>query len=184
MESTDAVATAMDKDTMGNLLRALHGVFNGVFAMSNDVPGLVETSSNLASVRMADGEVKIVLSQRSSSASGKKDVADTVRAVFELAGAEVEVGEGYPGWKPNAKSEILQVAMTTYKQLFGKEPKVKAIHAGLECGLFLEKYPHLDMISFGPTMRGVHSPDERLLIPTVELWWQHLVAVLEAAPKK
>ena len=93
-------------------------------------------------------------------------------------------GEGYPGWKPNAKSEILQTAQATYKQLFGKEPKVKAIHAGLECGLFLEKYPHLDMISFGPTMRGVHSPDERLLIPTVELWWQHLVAVLEAAPKK
>ena len=184
MESTDAVATAMDKATMTNLLRALHGVFNGVFAMSNDVPGLVETSSNLASVRMADGEVKIVLSQRSSAASGKKDVADTVRAVFELAGAEVEVGEGYPGWKPNAKSEILQIAIATYKQLFDKEPKVKAIHAGLECGLFLEKYPHLDMISFGPTMRGVHSPDERLLIPTVELWWKHLVAVLENAPKK
>lgn len=184
MESTEAMPTAMDKTTMGNLLRALHGVFNGVFAMSNDVPGLVETSSNLASVRMADGEVKIVLSQRSSTASGKKDVADSVRAVFELAGAEVEVGEGYPGWKPNAKSEILQVAISTYKQLFGKEPKVKAIHAGLECGLFLEKYPHLDMISFGPTMRGVHSPDERLLIPTVELWWKHLVAVLENIPVK
>ena len=184
MESTDSVPVAMDKDTMMRLLRALHGVFNGVFAMSNDVPGLVETSSNLASVRMADGEVKIVLSQRSSTASGKKDVADSVRAVFELAGAEVEVGEGYPGWKPNAKSEILQIAIATYKQLFDKEPKVKAIHAGLECGLFLEKYPHLDMISFGPTMRGVHSPDERLLIPTVELWWQHLVAVLEAAPVK
>ena len=184
LESTDAQSAAMDKDTMLHLLRALHGVFNGVFAMSNDVPGLVETSSNLASVRMAGGEVKIVLSQRSSAASGKKDVADTVRAVFELAGAEVEVGEGYPGWKPNAKSEILQIAIATYKQLFGKEPKVKAIHAGLECGLFLEKYPHLDMISFGPTMRGVHSPDERLLISTVELWWQHLVAVLEAAPVK
>lgn len=184
MESTDATSTAMDKDTMLRLLRALHGVFNGVFAMSNDVPGLVETSSNLASVRMADGEVRIVLSQRSSAASGKKDVADSVRAVFELADAEVEVGEGYPGWKPNAKSEILQIAIATYKQLFDKEPKVKAIHAGLECGLFLEKYPHLDMISFGPTMRGVHSPDERLLIPTVALWWQHLVAVLEAAPVK
>jgi dipeptidase D len=174
----------MDKSTMMNLLRALHGVFNGVFAMSNDVPGLVETSSNLASVRMANGEVKIVLSQRSSAASGKKDVADSVRTVFELAGADVEVGEGYPGWKPNAKSEILQIAIATYKQLFNKEPKVKAIHAGLECGLFLEKYPHLDMISFGPTMRGVHSPDERLLIPTVELWWRHLVAVLENAPMK
>lgn len=184
LESTDNPVTAMEEDVMMRLLRALHGVFNGVFAMSNDVPGLVETSSNLASVRMADGEVKIVLSQRSSSASGKKDVADSVRAVFELAGAEVEVGEGYPGWKPNAKSEILQVAKATYQQLFGKEPKVKAIHAGLECGLFLEKYPHLDMISFGPTMRGVHSPDERLLIPTVELWWNHLVAVLENAPKK
>ena len=184
MQSADALPIAIDQCTMLSLLRALHGVFNGVFAMSNDVPGLVETSSNLASVRMADGEVKIVLSQRSSAASGKKDVADTVRAVFQLAGAEVEVGEGYPGWKPNAKSEILQIAIATYRQLFGKEPKVKAIHAGLECGLFLEKYPHLDMISFGPTMRGVHSPDERLLIPTVALWWQHLVALLEAAPVK
>ena len=164
---------------MNNLLRALHGVFNGVFAMSNDVPGLVETSSNLASVRMADGEVKIVLSQRSSSASGKKDVADSVRAVFELAGATVEVGEGYPGWKPNAKSEILQIAIATYKQLFGKEPKVKAIHAGLECGLFTEKFPGIDMVSFGPTLRGVHAPGERLELASLDKFVALLVDVIQ-----
>ena len=184
VESVEVPETVVPEEIQDNLIDVILACHNGVLRFIPTIPDTVETSSNLASVRMADGEVKIVLSQRSSTASGKKDVADSVRAVFELAGAEVEVGEGYPGWKPNAKSEILQVAKATYQQLFGKEPKVKAIHAGLECGLFLEKYPHLDMISFGPTMRGVHSPDERLLIPTVELWWKHLVAVLEAAPVK
>ena len=104
--------------------------------------------------------------------------------MFELAGARVDVGEGYPGWKPNTQSEILQIAVDTYKELFGVEPKVKAIHAGLECGLFLEKYPSLDMVSFGPTLRGVHSPDERMLIPTVDKFWRHLLAVLQRIPLK
>ena len=94
------------------------------------------------------------------------------------------MGEGYPGWKPNADSEILRITVAQYERLFGKKPVVRAIHAGLECGLFMEKYPDLDMISFGPTLRGVHSPDERLLIPTADLFWRHLVAVLEAAPEK
>ena len=190
LQTADPVEQAVDKDTACRFLLSVYGCFNGVFAMNFDVPGLVETSSNLASIRMEpaeapyDGIIHIVLSQRSSTMSGRHDVTHAVNATFRLAGAELEVGEGYPGWKPNADSEILAVAVAEYRRLFGKDPKVKAIHAGLECGLFVEKYPGLDMISFGPTLRGVHSPDERLLIPTADLFWRHLVAVLEAVPEK
>ena len=162
----------------------MQGVFNGVYAMSQDIPGLVETSSNLASIKVRDHKVIVTSSQRSSILSARKNVADSIQSVFELAGARVDVGEGYPGWKPNTQSEILQIAVDTYKELFGVEPKVKAIHAGLECGLFLEKYPSLDMVSFGPTLRGVHSPDERMLIPTVDKFWRHLLAVLQRIPLK
>ena len=105
-----------------------------------------------------------------------------VRAAFELGGAVCETGDGYPGWKPNPDSPVLRVAIESYQRLFGTAPKVKAIHAGLECGLFLEKYPSLDMVSFGPTLRGVHSPDERMLIPTVEKFWKHLLDVLAHIP--
>lgn len=183
MQSTDAVQRAIEPAVANNLLRALHAVFNGVFAMSQDVPGLVETSSNLASVkRTADDTILVTTSQRSSIISARENVSDAVRAAFELAGATVVTKGRYPGWKPNMKSEILKVACDTYKVLFNDEAKIKAIHAGLECGLFLEKAPHLDMISFGPTMRGVHSPDERLDIASTERWWRHLLALLEQAP--
>ena len=111
-------------------------------------------------------------------------MANTVRAVFQLAGADVTFGEGYPGWKPNPHSAILEVAAESYKRLFGVDAKIKAIHAGLECGLFLDKYPTLDMISFGPTLTGVHSPDERMLIPTVEKFWKHLLDILAHVPAK
>ena len=111
-------------------------------------------------------------------------MSDSVRAAFELGGAKVTTKGKYPGWKPNMKSDILKVACDTYKELFGTDAKIKAIHAGLECGLFLEKAPHLDMISFGPTMRGVHSPDERLDIASTERWWRHLLLLLEKAPMK
>lgn len=184
LQSETPCKEAIDRDTATRLLNAVHAVFNGVFAMSQDIPGLVETSSNLASIKMEDGKIWINSSQRSSILSARKDMSDTIKAAFELAGAEVEVGEGYPGWKPNTDSEILKIAVETYKALFGVEPKVKAIHAGLECGLFLEKYPSLDMVSFGPTLRGVHSPDERMLIPTVEKFWNHLLAILKNIPAK
>lgn len=189
-ETTDPVEQAVDKDTAHRFLMAVYGCFNGVFAMNFDVKGLVETSSNLASIRLADGDapydgkIIIVLSQRSSTLSGRFDVAHAVSAVFRLAGAETEVGDGYPGWKPNTNSELLRITVEQYKRLFGKEPVVRAIHAGLECGLFGDRFEGLDMISFGPTLRGVHSPDERLLIPTADLFWRHLVAVLEAIPQK
>ncbi len=176
---------AIDKDTTRNLLNAVHAVHNGVLAMSQDIPGLVETSSNLAAIKMVDGNhIVITSSQRSSILSARKNMSDTVKAVFELAGASVDVGEGYPGWKPNPDSEILKLAVEAYRDLFHEEPKVKAIHAGLECGLFLEKYPSLDMVSFGPTLRGVHSPDERMLIPTVDKYWKHLLEILKRIPVK
>lgn len=178
-------------DIAPRLLAALQGVHNGVLEMNQDLPLLVETSSNLASIRVMkenEGEgrealwrwrVLIETSQRSSSLSGRLHMSRTVAAVFTLAGADrVETSDGYPGWQPNPKSRLLQVATETYRQLFNKEPTVRAIHAGLECGLFSEKYPGLDMISIGPTLRGVHSPDERLHIPTVEKVWHHLSAIL------
>lgn len=185
LQSTDTAARAIDPAVAKNLLKSLCAVFNGVFAMSQDVPGLVETSSNLASVkRTGDNTILVTTSQRSSIESARDNVSDSVRAAFELGGASVVTKGKYPGWKPNMKSEILKVACDTYKNLFGEDAKIKAIHAGLECGLFLEKAPHLDMISFGPTMRGVHSPDERLHIESTARWWRHLQALLEQAPAK
>ena len=175
---------AIDMVTAGRLLKAVYAVHNGVYAMSQDIPGLVETSSNLASVKQADRKIKIVTSQRSAILSSRKDMSEMIRSAFMLGGAEVTTGEGYPGWKPNPSSPILKVAVDSYKKLFGVEPKVKAIHAGLECGLFMEKYPSLDMVSFGPTLRGVHSPDERMLIPTVDKFWRHLLDVLVHVPEK
>jgi dipeptidase D len=130
------------------------------------------------------GTIVVTTSQRSSVHSARVNMSNTVAACFELAGAEVEVGDGYPGWAMNPDSEILHIAKETYRELFGKEPKVLGIHAGLECGLFSEKYPALDMISFGPTLRGVHSPEERLYIPSVEPVWNHLLAILERIPEK
>ncbi|MDR0972908.1 MAG: aminoacyl-histidine dipeptidase [Prevotellaceae bacterium] len=174
---------AIDRDITARLLRTLYALPHGVFAMSHDIPGLVETSTNLASVKMKpDSVIRIETSQRSSILSARDDMANTVRAVFELGGARISFGSGYPGWKPNPQSEILRIATDSYRRLFGVEPQVKAIHAGLECGLFLDKYPHLDMISFGPTLRGVHSPDERMQISTVDKFWRHLLDILAHIP--
>lgn len=173
-----------DKSSNQNLITSLQSVFNGVFAMSQDIEGLVETSSNLASVHTLGDKVEIVSSQRSSILSARTNVSNTVKACFELAGADVLVNDGYPGWKPNPNSEILDVAVKSYRRLFGKEPLIKAIHAGLECGLFLEKYPNLDMISFGPTLRCVHTPDEKMDLATVDLFWEHLLDILKNIPSK
>jgi len=182
--SESPCAKAIDRDTVARLLKSLYAVHHGVYAWSQDMPGLVETSSNLASVKMVEGKIKIVTSQRSSILSSRKDMSEVVRSAFLLGGADVKTSGGYPGWKPNPASPILKVAIESYKKLFGVEPKVKAIHAGLECGLFLEKYPHLDMFSTGPTLRGVHSPDERMHIPAVDKFWKHLLDVLVNVPQK
>ncbi|TWV12486.1 aminoacyl-histidine dipeptidase [Bacteroidaceae bacterium HV4-6-C5C] len=185
MESETTHPKAIDKDTTKRLFQTIYASPHGVFAMSQDIPGLVETSTNLASVKMKPNHIiRIETSQRSSTASSKEDIANMVRTVFEMGGAQVSFGDGYPGWKPNPHSEILEIATASYKRLFGTEAQVKAIHAGLECGLFLDKYPSLDMVSFGPTLRGVHSPDERMLIPTVDKFWKHLLDILENIPEK
>ena len=183
MESTDAVAECIEPAVARNIIRSVFAVFNGVYAMSMDVPGLVETSSNLARIRTEHGKVTMVASQRSSVESAKYAVQATVAACFRLAGAKVEQSDGYPGWAPNPKSELLGISVRAYRELFGRDPQVKAIHAGLECGLFLDAYPDLDMISIGPTLRGVHSPSERLELATVPMVFDHLLAILRNIPK-
>ena len=162
------------------LISALYAAPHGVIAMSHDIEGLVETSTNLASVKMTEpGKIVVATSQRSSAESEKYDIAYQVECLFRLAGAEPSHGDGYPGWKPNMHSRIKDIAVEAYRELYQQTPAIKAIHAGLECGLFLTKYPQLDMISFGPTLRGVHSPDEKMHIPAVEKFWNHLVLILE-----
>ncbi len=178
-EECDKPRRVVDADTQYRLLTAIVSVANGVLAMSFAMKGLVETSTNLASVKfLPKGRIQVVTSQRSSVESAKRYAARTVEGTFALAGAKVVHSDGYPGWAPNPNSHLLDVAVATYRELFDKEPVVRAIHAGLECGLFLEKYPHLEMISFGPTLRGVHSPDERLEIATVDKFWRHLLLLL------
>ena len=234
----------IDFETQYNFTNALYVCPNGVHAMSLDISGLVETSTNLAVVQFRDPEtkelysiefeddnfseeddnlnedfnindylddilddiddiddidddddemyagcfndqikiIKVVTSQRSSIESGKRDINTMVKTAFKINDAQVTGGDGYPGWKPNPKSLLLKIAVDSYKRLFNKEPKVKAVHAGLECGLFLEKYPELDMISFGPTLLGVHSPDERIEIKTVKMWFNHIVDILKHIP--
>ena len=173
------VDTVIDSRTQFGLIYSLVGVPNGVVAMSFAVPGLVETSTNLASVKFGEGNTIVVTSsQRSSVESAKTYVMQMVESVFALAGADVAHSDGYPGWTPDPESKLLETTVASYRRLFGDEPKVKAIHAGLECGLFLEKYPELEMVSFGPTLRGVHSPDERLEIATVPRFWELLSDIL------
>lgn len=169
LESVPAQAFAFDTDSAMRLVRGLYAAPHGVLSMSADIPGLVETSTNLASVKMLEGnKVRVGTSQRSSITSARRAAAAKVEASFLLAGAEVTHEGEYPGWKPTLDSEILRRSVASYKKLFGVEPAVKAIHAGLECGLFLEIYPDLDMISFGPTLRGVHAPGERLDLASLD----------------
>ena len=171
-------------ETSTRLIQALQAADNGVFAMCQDeeLAWLVETSNNVASIVTFDDHVKIVCSQRSNVMSALDNQAATIKAVFQLAGAEVVQGEGYPAWRMNPDSKLTALAVASYRKLFNKDPKVLGIHAGLECGLFSEKYPNLDMVSFGPTLRGVHSPDERLHIPTVQMVWDHLIEILKNIP--
>lgn len=180
IESVERPEYCIDSATSLALVRAIYSAPHGVISMSRDIEGLVETSTNLAAVKMeGDDKIKVTTSQRSSVESRKNDIAGQVEAHFELAGAEVTHSDGYPGWAPNMESTIMKISADAYEELFNVKPAIKAIHAGLECGLFLSKYPHLDMVSFGPTMTGVHSPDEQLLIPTVEKFWKHLALVLK-----
>ena len=184
LESTQPTAKVIDKTSGNNLITALVSVPNGVLAMDQNIPDFVETSSNLASIHLNKDKVNIVTSQRSNIMSARKNASAMVRGVFSLAGADAETGEGYPGWKLDPNSPLLSITVEAYKRLFAKDPEIRAIHAGLECGLFSLKYPHVDMVSFGPTLRGVHSPEERLLIPTVQKVWEHLLETLKNIPAK
>ena len=161
------------------ICRTISALPHGVTKMSADIPGLVETSTNVAIIRTEKGRIELTTSQRSSVATEIDEIVQTVGATFTLGGAKAVYAEGYPGWKPNLDSKILKIARTTYKSIAGKEPEVKAIHAGLECGIIGEKYPGMDMVSFGPTLEGVHSPDEKIYIDTVEKFWNFLLAILK-----
>ncbi len=177
-EETDQ-KEAIDSTVFVQLLKALYTLPNGVMAMSQDIPGFVETSTNLASVKTRNKTITISTSQRSSLESKKMELAHILRTVFESYGAEVSHSNSYPGWAPIPHSSLLNIFKESYLLLFKKEIKVKTVHAGLECGLFLEKYPHLEMVSVGPTIRQVHSPNERLEIKTVDMFWQLLLEVLK-----
>ncbi|MBS4012166.1 MAG: aminoacyl-histidine dipeptidase [Bacteroidetes bacterium] len=172
----------ISKNIQNKLLDSLYACPHGVIAMSPDMPGLVETSTNLASVKTVGNDIIIATSQRSSLESAKKDITNMVACVFNLAGAKVKHGDGYPGWKPDVNSNILRITKESFKNLFNEEPKVLAIHAGLECGLIGEKYPGMDMISFGPTIKGAHSPTEGLKIDTVDRFWRLTLEVLKNIP--
>jgi len=179
---TDLPEQVLESGLQLRLLNALYACPHGVMAMSRDIPNFVETSTNLASVKIRDGKILVTTSQRSSVESSKKDIADMVASVFCLAGAATEHSSGYPGWQPNPDSEILRISVSAYKKLFNQDPEVLAIHAGLECGLIGAIYPGMDMVSFGPTIKGAHSPDERLHIGSTQKFWELTLEILNNIP--
>ena len=185
MESTEAVPV-IEKQVADRFVMALQAVDNGPLTHCQDeaIAEMVETSSNVASVATTEDSIEIVASQRSNVMSNLDNMTNTVKAAFQLAGAKISVGDKYPAWKMRADSALTDLTVKSYEKLFGKEPLVKGIHAGLECGLFSEKYPNLVMVSFGPTLRNVHTPEEALLIPTVQMVWDHLLDILRNVPKK
>jgi dipeptidase D len=174
----------MDLGVQEGLTRAIYAASNGVYRMSAEIPNLVETSNNIARVIVKDGNIKIGCLTRSSVESSKIDLANMLRATFELTGCEVEFGGDYPGWKPNMDSAILKVMAKLYKDMNGMEAHVAACHAGLECGILGQNYPDMDMISFGPNIRGAHSPDERAQISSVQKYWKFVLEILKNIPKK
>ena len=180
LDSETVPAESMTPDSTMAILNALYACPHGVQSMSFKMPGLVESSTNLASIKMVEGDkVMVQTSQRSAVDSLKKNVANSVAAAFAMIGAEIRQGEGYPGWEPNPDSPLLKKVVAAAKKVYGEDPDVCSIHAGLECGLFLEKYPDMDMISCGPTLSGVHSPDEKCNIPSVARWYDFIKEVLK-----
>ena len=180
----DMPGYVMESGAANRLLSSLYGCPNGVMRMDASMPGVVETSTNLAIVRSKDDTVEVATLQRSSVDSAKEDLCQMIRSVLELGGAEVQHAGAYPGWKPNVDSPILKTMKEVYNKKFGKVPQQKVIHAGLECGLLGGVYPALDMISFGPTIRNPHSPDEKVHTGTVGQFWEFLVETLRHAPVK
>jgi dipeptidase D len=184
IEATGTPPFIIDEDTQNRMIKAVYGCPNGVIRMSDAMPGLVETSTNLSIVNSKDGFVTVLCLIRSSVDSAKNDLANMMGSIFELAGAEIEFDGEYPGWKPNPDSTILKLMQDVYNKKYGKVPEIKAIHAGLECGILGAAYPNWDMISFGPTIRYPHSPDEKVNIPSVEKFYDFLVETLKSVPVK
>lgn len=180
--TTEMPERLMDADTQNRMLRAAYGCPNGVIRMSDAMAGLVETSTNLSIISSDKNSVKISCLLRSSVNSAKTDLSHMMGSIFELAGAKVEFEGEYPGWKPNPDSAILKTMQDVYNKKFGKIPEIKAIHAGLECGLLGAVYPNWDMISFGPTIRYPHSPDEKVHIESVGKFWVYLTETLKSIP--
>jgi dipeptidase D len=185
VRETELPSFVVDKNSQDKLLSSLTCCPHGAIAWSKEMDDLVETSTNLASVKFSDNNtIKIITTQRSSIESSKHDVAAMVETCLKLAGAEVVHSDGYPGWRPNMTSEILKITRNSYKKLFGKEPWIRAIHAGLECGLIYEKFKGIDMISFGPTIKGAHTPEEKIEIRTAQMFWDLLLDVISNIPLK
>jgi len=184
VSNVDTPNKIMDLGVQEGLTRALYAALNGVYRMSADIPELVETSNNIARVIVKDGHIKISCLTRSSVESAKIDLANMLRATFELTGCEVELSGDYPGWTPNMDSAILKVMAKLYEDLNGEKPHVAACHAGLECGILGQNYPNMDMISFGPNIKGAHSPDERAQISSAQKYWKFVLEILKAIPVK
>jgi dipeptidase D len=184
VEKTNAPAKIMANDEMHKICKAVYACPHGVQRMSDAMPGLVETSNNLAIVKCINGKFAVHCLVRSSVDTAKEGVMYKIGGLFNLIGAEVAYEGAYPGWKPNMDSPILKTMLKTYEKLYNKTPEIKAIHAGLECGILGAAYPNWDMISFGPTIRYPHSPDERILISSVEKFWNYMVETLKNIPVK
>jgi len=184
IEETDQPERVLDTITQAALINSVYACPHGVIAMSQDIKDFVETSTNLASVKTGPDAIIITTSQRSSVESAKTNICNMVASVFRMVNARITHSDGYPGWTPNPNSGIVEITRQAYTDLFGEDPKVLAIHAGLECGLIGDKYPGMDMISYGPTLRGVHSPDERLEISTVTKFWDLTLEVLKRIPEE
>ncbi|WP_340076911.1 aminoacyl-histidine dipeptidase [Leptobacterium sp. I13] len=182
--AVDLPEKVMELGVQEGITRAIYAVQNGVYAMSADMDDLVETSNNVARVLVKDGKIQVACLTRSSVESAKMDIANTIRAAFELAGCEVRFTGSYPGWTPNVDSPILHVLATKYEELFGSKPRVVACHAGLECGILGQNYPEMDMISYGPTIKGAHSPDERVSISSVQKFWKYTLEILKSIPER
>jgi dipeptidase D len=183
VSKTETPKKIMDLGVQEGLTRALYAACNGVYRMSADISGLVETSNNIARVIVKDGEIRVACLTRSSVESSKMDLANTLRATFELTGCEVEFSGDYPGWTPNMDSKILKLMSGLYEELNGEKPHVAACHAGLECGILGTNYRKMDMISFGPNIKGAHSPDERAQISSVQKYWKFVLEILKQIPK-
>jgi len=178
-EDVNKPSKAFDMDSQMKILNLIHGLPHGVDKMSYDIDGLVETSTNLATVSLKGDDALIGLSSRSSIKSALQDFRDRIRATAALAGAEVSEETPYPGWKPNLESNILKLSKKIYKDKYGKDPVVEAIHAGLECGIIGEKFPGMDMISIGPTIKYPHSPEEQIHISTVDKYYEYVIDILQ-----